>query len=125
MSRQHQSYYDTTETHLQSSFLLPYEQMYVQMFHNKKSHHSRATHQGAKPNISTILTQIQYVTSTMTFNHQTNPPKPVHFRPAHDTATNTGKTDTLRVILLHFPSLLQYSMYVNTLEHFKEFEGCI
>ena len=36
--------------------------------------------------------------------------KPVHFRPAYDTATDTGKPDILRVILLHFLSLQQYSM---------------
>jgi hypothetical protein len=29
------------------------------------------------------------VTATNTGNQQTNPTKPVHFQPAHDTATNT------------------------------------
>jgi len=57
----------------------------------------------------------------MTFNQQTNTPKPVHFHPVHDTATNTGKPDTIRVILLYFLSFLQYSILVNTLVTFIEF----
>jgi len=46
----------------------------------------------------------------MTFSQQTNRIKPGHFRPAQDTATNRVKSDILRVILLHFLSLFQYSI---------------
>ena len=72
------------------SLLLPYEQIYIQLFHHN-NHLIPEQH----PNEQNPMFQLLYHKHNTPYRpwhviQQTNPTEPVHSQHAHDTATNAG-----------------------------------